>query len=231
MDHERWAKYWAGRYGWALENRNDIDREDLVQAALVGDLIAQRKYEPGKCAFTTFSAYYIRREIRNLIGIKQGRLPPQIESLDEPISEDTEDTKLDMLEDKTLPDMADEVIDRERREGVQAALGRLTDQQQREALRLCYLEGKGAKKTAEALGVSQAEVLRLFDKGKRALHKDRILQKLADVEMNYYITVGVKTFKSTHISAVEAAVLSYETQREGLLNKLKAIEQETQEAH
>ena len=29
QSNERWARYWARQYGWALEGRGDLDEDDL----------------------------------------------------------------------------------------------------------------------------------------------------------------------------------------------------------
>lgn len=227
---DRWAQYWANKYKWATENRADLDGEDILQAALMGEYIAKCKYTPDKGAFTTFSAYYIRNEIRDLLGIRKGQLPPTLISLDEPLpgrdGEPGEETRLDKLPDENAKDAAKEAYKQERREGVRAAVERIKDQRQREAIRLCYLEGKGAKEIAEALGVSMSEVYRLFHLGRRAMQRDRLLRQLVEIDVPYYARVGVEAFQTTHNSAVEYAVLILEREREKLLGKVKEIEQD-----
>lgn len=218
----RRAQYWANRYYWATGYRADIDMEDLLQAALMGEYIAQSKYSPDKGAFSTFSAFYIQNEIRDLIGIKHGKVPPPTISLDEPISEESDETRLDLLADETLPDMADAAYTQERKEGVRAAVDRIKDQQQRDAIRLCYLEGKGAKEIGEALGICPAKVYKLFEQGRSAMRKDKLLQQLTDIDIPYYVRIGVETFQSTGISAVEFAALYHERELEKLTHKIKA---------
>ena len=228
---DRWAQYWANRYSWALKTRNDIDGEDLLQAALMGEHIAKMKYTPEKGAFSTFSAFYIRKEIRDLLGIRNGRLPPAIISLDEPISEESEDTRLDMLEDKTLPDKDEVLQDNERREGVRAAIDRLPDQQ-REVMRKYYLQGMGSKAIGDALGLTSPQVLHILAAARRAMRKDRLLRQLVEVEAPYYIRVGVNTFQSTRTSAVELAYLIYEREKERIQRSINRLqEQDIQEEY
>lgn len=229
--YNRWAQYWANRYRWAIERRQDLDMEDLLQAASMGEYIAKIKYAPDRGAFSTFSAFYIRNEIRDLLGIRNGRLPPTIISLDEPISEDGEDTRLDMLEDKTLPDKDEVLQDNERREGVRAAIDRLPDQQ-REVMRKYYLQGMGSKAIGDALGLTSPQVLHIVAAARRSMRKDRLLRQLVEVETPYYIRVGVNTFQSTRTSAVELAYLIYEREKERIQRSIKRLqEQDAQEEY
>ena len=227
--YNRWAQYWANRYSWAIEKRQDISMEDLLQAANMGEYIAKLKYTPEKGAFSTFSAFYIRNEIRDLLGIRNGRLPPEIISLDEPIGEEGEDTRLDLLEDKTLPDKDEVIHGNERREGVRAAIDRLPEQQ-REIMQKYYFQGMGSKGIGEAMGLTSTQVLRIIQTARRAMRKDRLLRRLVEVEPSYYTHVGVNTFRSTQTSAVELAYMIYEREMEKLRHNINRLqEQDTQE--
>jgi RNA polymerase sigma factor (sigma-70 family) len=229
--YNRWVQYWANRYRWAIERRQDLDMEDLLQAASMGEYIAKLKYAPERGTFSTFSAFYIRNEIRDLLGIRNGRLPPAIISLDEPISEESEDTRLDMLEDKTLPDKDEIMQDNERREGVRAAIDRLPDQQ-REVMRKYYLQGMGSKAIGEAMGLTSPQVLHIVEAARRAMRKDRLLRQLVEVEAPCYIRVGVSTFQSTRTSAVELAYLIYEREKERIQRSINRLqEQDAQEEY
>lgn len=230
MTGTRWAQYWANKYSWAVEGRGDIDREDLMQAALMGEYIAKSKYDPEKGTFAYFSAYYIRKEIRDLLGIRNGKIPPALESLDEPFTEDAEETRLDMLQDESLPDIEEALYQQQRRDGVRAAVERLKDQRQREAIRMCYLEGKGAQEISKALGVGPSEVYRLFARGRAEMRRDRLLRELAALDIPFII-ISARTFNSTHTSAVEYAVLRLEEEREKIRNRLKHNEYDTYEEY
>lgn len=94
---ERWAWYWVNKYRWALEARGDVDQDDLLQAARIGIWEAERTYKPEAGEWSTYSAFWIRREIRRALGVKSGKLPPPEIHLDEPLTEDAEETRLDMM--------------------------------------------------------------------------------------------------------------------------------------
>lgn len=226
----RWAQYWAYKYQWAIKRRPDIDMEDLLQAALMGEYIAKSKYDPERGSFATVSAFYIRKEIRDLLGIRRGNLPPVVISLDEPFTEDADETRLDMLPDETLPDKDELLHQQERRDGVRAAIDRIKDHKQREAIRMCYLEGKGAREISKALGVHYSDVYRLFAKGRSEMRHDRLLRELVGLHVPF-INVSVRTFNSTHMSAVEYAVFRLEEEREKIMKQLAQYEQDAQEEY
>ena len=197
----------------------------------MGEYLAKRYYTPDRGSFSAFSAFYIRHEIRDLIGIKNGTLPPVMTSLDRFIQGpdgQTETTLLDTLEDKTLPDKDETLFDEQRQKGIRDAVRRLPDRQRR-VMEMFYLDGKGAKAIGEALGISASQVTRITADAKRAMRKDRLLRQLADIDAPYYAYIGVKRFQTTHTSAVEHACFILEQKREKLMRKLSEIEQDTQE--
>ena len=62
--------------------RYDVDMEDLQQAAFLGVMQARKAYDPEKAPFGTYVGYYARNEIRALLGIRNGKMPPFLKSLD-----------------------------------------------------------------------------------------------------------------------------------------------------
>ena len=228
MDN-RWTHYWANKYRWALQMRNDIDYEDLVQAARMGVCIAEQKYKPDLGPFSTFSAFYIKKEIRSLLGIYHGKIPPVLQSLDEPIAEDSEVTFLDTLEDETLPDNDEVLYLKERREGVRSAIERLPEQR-RNVMWQFYIQGKGSAEIGKALGLPSSRILHILADGRRCMYRDKLLRQLAGIKTPYYVHIGVNTFRSTHTSAVEFAFLRREEQAARILEQLRRIkEQDAQE--
>ena len=221
----RWAQYWANKYRWAIERRNDIDLEDLTQAAMMGQFIAESKYDDSKGKFSTFSAFFMRNEIRSLLGMRSGKLPPVTVSLDEPLTdadgEAGDDTRLDLLADTSLPDHDKDICADERRQEIRSAVDRLENDKQREAIKMCYFEGLGAKEIGERMGISQQDVYHLFADGRRAMRKDTALRNLhynLDQKIPYYKHIGIEQFNRTRTSAVEYAVLVIEREHERILN-------------
>ena len=226
MDITRLANYWAGRYSWALEVRNDLDREDLQQAAFLGILQARNGYREDLGSFATFAGYYARNEIRALLGIRNGKLPPVLESLDEPLNDETDDTRLDLLADETIPDPDAGLIEAERKQTVRDAVDRLQEDQ-RAVVSLHFFEGKTYQQAADEMNLTRDRVTTIFQNARRNLRRDRYLKALAEVNRRtpYLLGVSVTRFNSTFTSAVEELVLL----RERLFNKVLQGQEEQEE--
>lgn len=227
MDSMRIANYWAGRYSWALERRNDLDREDLQQAAFVGVLRAVKDYKEEKDGLVTLAGYYARNEIRELLGIRNGKLPPVMESLDEPLTEESEETRLDLLADETIPEADAGLLEEERKQTVRDAVDRLKPDQ-REVVRLRYFSGLSFKETAAEMDITPVRAATIWKNAQQYLRRDRYLKAIAEVNRRtpYLLGVGVTRFNSTFTSAVEELVLL----RERLLQKVLQ-DQEVCEEH
>ena len=169
MDAARLASYWAGRYSWAIERRNDIDREDLQQAAYLGILQARKPYKEERGGEVTLAGFYARKEIRALLGIRDGKLPPILESLDEPLNDETDDTRLDLIADETVPEADAGLLEEEKRQTVRDAVNRLAADQ-RAVVSLRFFKGKTYKVKTNAKGIAQKKlnknVIKKLRKGK-----------------------------------------------------------------
>lgn len=227
MDAARLASYWAGRYSWAIERRNDIDREDLQQAAYLGILQARKAYKEERGGEVTLAGFYARKEIRALLGIRDGKLPPILESLDEPLNDETDDTRLDLIADETLPEADAALLEEEKRQTVRDAVDRL-EADQRDVVSLRFFVGMTYPQTAAEMGITPDKAARIWGNARRSLRKNKYLKALADVNRStpYLMRVGVTRFNSTMTSAVEELVLL----RERLMYKALR-EQDKQEEH
>lgn len=241
---ERWAAWWARRYSWALGRGGALDLGDLQQAASIGILIARKKWAeyqtasanqaaasdpdhaaadpdhaPGGApvAWATFSAYYIRNELRGLVGIRCGQLPPVVRSLDAPLAADDPDgpTVGDTLPDGSPP-IAAQIEDAETRRAIMAAVTRIADDDAREAITLLYLEGVPAAMAAQMMGTTREQVHRLQARGLSALRRDGRLRayRRLDAETIWAPAWGVGRFQQTRKSGVEVAVEHRERVRE-----------------
>lgn len=218
---ERWAQYWVNKYRWALEMRGDVDEDDLMQAARIGMWEAEKTYRPELGEWSTYSAFWIRREIRLALGVKRGQLPPPEIHLDEPITWDAEETMLDMLADDTMPDIDSGVLMDDRAQIIREAVARLEDQQQREVVEKLYFEEKPGKQVAAEMNLPKCErVFKIWDNARRRLRRDKYLRELREVTMDYHIKVGPSRFNTTHTSAVEEAVMRYYRERGAIKRRL-----------
>lgn len=228
---DKWAHYWANKYRWVTLKYNDIDMEDLIQAARLGMFLAKQRYNPGNMSLDSYSVFYIRREIRNLIGIRNGQLPPTILSLDEPIPGTEDITRGDALQDQTTPDLDEIASQEERRQGVRDSINRLNEPF-REVMTQAYLERKSHAEIAEKMGVSVVKVQHLTEQGRKKMQRDRELRRLLGLKPNGYIHIGLTRFRSTQTSAVEEAFFRLEEERERLLKRIYVEkEQDAYEEH
>lgn len=213
MKADKWAAYWARRYSWALKGRPYLDYEDLLQSATLGILIAKDSYEEDCGSWAQYSSYFIRNELRHLIGIKQGVIPALTLPLDAPLTAqgtDEDTTLLDTIEDTSLPDMDDVVLDNELQQTMRDAVGRLKNALQRQVIQIHRFEGKSITATAQALEITPNDVRRL-DKQARFQHLARDRRVLALIRLEdhtpYLRGTGVNAFNNTWTSATENAAI------------------------
>ena len=220
---ERWAQYWVNRYRWALAGRGDIDEGDLLQAAMIGMWEAEKAYKPELGSFPTYSAFWIRREIRLALGMKNGEFPLSEVHLDEPLAADSEETRLDMLADDALPDIDERLLQEERRQTIRDAVDRLQNPQWRDCVKKLYFDGKTAKQVAEEMNYPTTRRVKTnWENARRWLRRDETLKALRSLRHNYHIRVGVARFNTTHTSAVEESVLRFEHERGRLKSFLRS---------
>ena len=226
MNTAKIAKYWAGKYSWILERRNDIDMDDLRQAAMLGILEAQKAFKEEKGGLVVLAGYYARNEIRALIGIRCGNLDPLVTSLDEPIDEESEETRLDLIADESIPEADAGLLEAERRQTVRDAVDRLKADQ-KAVVRMRFFQGMTYKETAAEIGVTPERAASIWHNARRNLSRDRYLKAVAEVNhrTSYMLGVGVKRFNSTFNSAVEEIVMH----REALLYRLLSAQDTQQE--
>ena len=170
----------------------------------MGIFTANKSYEADKGSWAQYSSYFIKSEIRSLLG----RPGPFVESLDEPMPGTDDLTLMDTISDETQPDTDAGLLMDERRQTVRAAVDRLPDQQ-RNYVKLRYLEGLGQHQTAESLNIDLVKLRNVWDCARRRLRRDKYLRELHSLSFHYHINVSVARFNRTHTSAVEEAVLRY----------------------
>ena len=199
----------AQRYSRTLEFINSVDLEDLLQAGRIAVFKAQQRYDPEKGAsFITFSYDGIRGAMLRAMGFDPhtGEPPPILESLDERLTDESEETRLDFVpdiaqtaEERTIEkDARQETID-----AVRGAVDRLKSNKQREVIRRVWLDGQERETAASEMGMNY-KALSAMDRAARThLKRDRTLRMYS---MPIF-RVGKKRFNTTWTSATEAAVI------------------------
>ncbi len=205
-----WVKYLAKRYSTALERTGAVDDQDLYQTGILALLKAQETYDPGKgYGFLRHSQYLIRNAMRRELGFDPhtGEMPAPPVSLDEPLNEDSDDTRKDFVPDST-PTAEETIVDRdghqETADAVRAAVNRLKNPKQREVITRCWLDGQPKREAAAEMGIGIRSLQMVDLEARQKLRRDRQLKEFATP---YFHHVGVSQFQSTWTSATEWAVL------------------------
>lgn len=223
-DNRRLIKYVARRYWKACERDRAVSLEDLEQAGFIGVVKADKTFDPtDKYTWGYWAARGIIREIYKALGYRDGHPTKAYTgavSLDAPLSTDDPNglTGLDLIEDRSLPDIDEGANLDDLRRVVREAVADLKNERQRELIEACTLGGKPYREAAEALGVSCARVGKIIHDGQRQLAKDRRIQALIDIELRvpYYARRTLAQFRRTQTSDTEAAALWHMAQLDRL---------------
>lgn len=96
-----------------------VDTDDLMHAGFLGLVEAVSAWDPERGAWSSVAIWYAKKAMREALGIRSTRQRAHLGavSLDEPIGEEGDATRADMLPDESLPDADEQVLDDERRCG------------------------------------------------------------------------------------------------------------------
>lgn len=219
-DNVRLLAFFARRYKWALERRAWLQMDDLLQAAFLGLVEAQRTYKADEnaCAWSTWAGFYIRNQIKDTLGLRSKQLDTV--SLDSPICDDsgesTEITLADAIVDDMLPDHDERIIRNEVTKAVREALASIPNEQARTAVQLVHLQDMTQDEAAQEMGLPIGKFINALSKGRNSLRKNKELRKAIpdlDEMTRFHACKGVGTFMRDHTSVVEAAVIWREEHR------------------
>ena len=217
--YEPWIFRQAKRYESILERSGgSVGIEDLEQAGRIAIMQAQQKYDcSAGASFLWFSAYFIRKAMRSVLGIdRAGRLPPTMVYLDALIdSESSEgDSIIDLIPDPSIPDnaerFAEEAEQQEISEAVHDAIRRLKSEKQQEIITRYYLEGQQAKVIAEAMDIKTPAVHAARHDALNKLRRNPQLSRLAKDRYPHHVTLA--GFRRTWSSEQELAILREESE-------------------
>lgn len=198
----------AKRYiGHAAQNRA-LDIDDLYQSAVLGLLEAVPTWDESRGAFTTLAVMHMKNSVRAALGIhtaKQRIENMPTASLDAPIAEGEDIALIDTLADDMAIDPADAAIEADTCRLVRDAVNSLPDEQRREIEAVYFMGGTQTDRQT-------------IDKARQALRK-KLRRLWAEYETAPHFHQGFKSWKYTHTSSTEAAVL----RRDELLLKVTAL--------
>ena len=210
-----WVKKIASRYTAILARTGAVDFDDLVQVGEMALLQAQKKYDPeAGASFLQFSQYYIRNAMRRELGFSpDGKLPVFLKSLDEPLNDESEDTKLDLIADESIEPIDERIQRLERYEELHRAIGRLKSDKHREIIQRVYFNEQERQDAAAAMGMKVGAFYAANKEALSKLRRDRMLNQLC---APVFSSSSYK-FRITFTSAVEAEVLWKERQIDQML--------------
>ena len=200
----------AKRYEPSLNRTGAIDEEDLYQAGCIAVLKTQKEYNPENGSFLHCLFFSCRRAMRTALGYKNGLPPPALAYLDEPLSEETEDTIGDTVADPDGIPTDEAAIDAATRAEtaaeVRAAVERMKSAKQREVIQRVWLDGQERAAAAEEMEIRTTALYALDREGRRSLRRDGQLKRFVRDEVPFF-HVGRGEFNNTWTSATEKAVL------------------------
>lgn len=202
----------ARQYSGLAERNRVADLEDLYQSAALGMIEAVAEWEPERGAFLTVATFYMRRRVRELLGVYSTK--ERIEnggtaSLDAAISAEDESPLVELIADPAALDPEEAAIQADMRRIVREAVAALPAEECA-AINNTYLqEGKRGGADGKTL-----------NKGMRTLRRNsRLLQLWAEYESVPYWHRSHASWRHTHTSAVEAATM----QRERIRKQMAAL--------
>lgn len=209
--------YWANRYANACRMRPELDIDDLFQTGFFALIEASESYEPAKGSWGSWASLYIRKTMREAVGLR-GRRHICALSLDAPVmdADGNETSKCDLLPDESLIPADESMIDAETKAAVHAAIDAIKSEKARLAVRFVYIQGDSYARAAQRIGVEAKQVSALLSSGRRSMYNNvRLRRALSlDEETRFDAHKGWRAFQSDRTSVVEAAVMWREKQRE-----------------
>ncbi len=202
---------WCMRYQ-TIAAKQYLDMDDLMNTAYFGMLQAVQTFDPLRgFKFTTLLQYYVRRSVRELLGLRGKKRLPAI-SLDKPLTDTDDITLLDTVEDTG----AGEPFESVENSGAHSFIWQEVDKlpvEQASVIYGVFSEGKTYATIGQERGCSVESIRQIQRKAMRKLRNSEGVRRYA-AETYAYNHVGVGKFQRTGTSATEWAVLKAEFDRE-----------------
>lgn len=205
-----WLNKIAYRYKPLLDNYPVFDVDDLIQAGSIGLLKAQKTYNPEEGGFLAYSRFFIMKEIRATIGITTGKLPPVLDSLDKPLSEDDPegDSFIDLVPDPAAVDLEEHAISKDVSEKVRDAVSNLPNKNQSEVIERVYFYDQNRKEAASGMGIKSTTLQGIEHEALKKLERNTTLQRLVNYAPHH---ISLNKFRNTWSSEQEIAILRAES--------------------
>lgn len=190
-----------------------IDTDDLIQAGYLAFVDAVQVYDPDAGRFLTLLGFYLRKRWRELYGLRGRReLLDNAVSLDEPIDEDGETTRLDLLPDERAELAFTNAEDDVFRTQLRAVLDKALDAAPYGDIVRRRLQGHSQAQIAADLGCSCSRVGQYERTCRRYLRSgphSRALREFAE-GFDFYRGTGLRAWKRTGETIQEKYLLRQE---------------------
>ena len=212
-----WLWIIANRYSELLKQTGALDTDDLFQAGSMALLEAQKRYDPAAGAsFLSFSFNPVRGAMRRALGFSQDGQPPRTyEYYDEPLQDDAEATRFDLIPDTKAEPLEDRAERLELYDLLHEAVDNLPNDRQREAIDRVYFRAQPRTEAAAEMGIKYAACVTAEQLAFSKLRKNH---RLRDAYMPSFST-SLHKFQLSFTSAVEAAVIWKEEHSDQLLSE------------
>lgn len=200
----------ANRYDDILSRTGAVGFDDLLQVGRIAVLDAQKTYYPDKGSFINWISYYIRKAMRSALDFdnQTGAAPVPLVYLDEPLSDDTETKRGDMVADPDALPIDEPIIEdetkREISKQVREAVERMKSDRQREVITRVWLNGQERTAAAADMGMKTTALQTLDKTARTTLRRDWRLKRFVSQEVPL-IFVSLARFNTTWTSATEEA--------------------------
>lgn len=211
----RFALKIAQRY-LPRDGSSSLQKEDFENAGFIAMTDAVQGFDPAAgCTFSTYFAFHLQKQFRELRGWRHQHPDPLdapgTESLDAALPGVADHTVADLIPDAAAEQAFEDATDRistEQRCAVVLQCMKRLEPRQANIIRQHYLDGLTLRELAAQAGTAVESVRQHERAGISRLLKFREIRKLAaeiyaDRRTNFYLHVGVQSFQSSGMSAVE----------------------------
>lgn len=201
-----------------------VELEDIYQCCFFALRAAVSGYKSDSdLKFTSYIQYSFKNAVKNLIGGGHRRRVPDplndfTESLDTPITDDTEHTKADLIPDKeaeqSFENAEERIYTNELHNALENAMQTACNDREIDVMRRMYWDGEKQTDIAKRLNISYQAIHQIHYHALRQLRQRKIKEQLESysefIKSHAYHGTGFSSFRSSGISSVERTVEAWE---------------------
>lgn len=189
-----------------------LEMDDLMHAAWFGVERAIMAYNPEKgYKFNTYLKHYVMNAAQELLGLR-GKKQLDTVSLDEPMDEDGDISRLDTIEDEAATAALESVEDEQAAAWIWERVKRLPEREQ-DTILAYYRDNISLSEQGRRNGCSYQAIAERKKSGLNMLRKDRELKRYYNEFAYETLNVSIGTFNQTWTSSTEWAILKMEQER------------------